>query len=183
MTLKVPPYISQASASRNEFVLPYREALELIELARAARVMVLGWEGWLRRPDGTVGHAGNQGTTSLDDLTPSEAADVAAATIREDYADWCREPRPEELLFCITLSNSYIRWSGTDVEHLPFAELLTEISPSGEVLRELGLDSNHEVVHRAPSANARGLFDNQIVEISASRSDVSPQHFDLLWRR
>jgi hypothetical protein len=105
--LHVPPHILRVSASDDELVLPYREALELVELARAARMLILGWEGWFRYPDGAVGHATYQGTVSLEDLTFWEAADLVASTIREDYADWSREPHEEELLFCITLKGEY----------------------------------------------------------------------------
>mgnify|MGYP000222765409 CR=1 FL=1 len=64
---------------------------------------------------------------------------------------------------------------------LPFAELLTEISPAGVVLRELGLNGDHEVVHRAPTVTNRGMFDNQVVSLANPRTDFSVQNFERLW--
>jgi hypothetical protein len=63
-------------------------------------------------------------------------------------------------------SHSYIRWTRADIEELPFAKLLTEISPVGVVLRELGLNGDHEIVHRAPTVTNRGMFDNQVVSLA-----------------
>ena len=105
--LHVPPHILRASISERELVLPYREALELVDVARRSRVLILGWEGWLRYPDGAPGHATQQGTVSLHDLSVCEAADLVASTIRDDYAHWRREPHEEELLFCITIDGEY----------------------------------------------------------------------------
>ncbi len=78
-------------------------------------------------------------------------------------------------------SHSYVRWTETEITGLPFAELLTEISALGVVLREVGLNANHEVVHRAPTGTSRGLFDNQAVSLAASRNDFEVQYFEQLW--
>ena len=78
-------------------------------------------------------------------------------------------------------SHSYIRWTRADIDELPFAELLKEISPAGVVLRELGLKGDHEVVHRAPTVTNRGMFDNQVVSLANPRTDFSVQYFERLW--
>jgi hypothetical protein len=52
----LPRELALQSASPNEVVLPYLQAIEALEVYARARRRVLGWEGWIRRPDGSVGH-------------------------------------------------------------------------------------------------------------------------------
>ncbi len=74
--------------------------------------MVIAWEGWIRYPDGRVGHsAKHQGSF---DFQPEEgephlqavqrAAEPAKQTIAEAKTEWDREPEVPgaSLYFCIT---------------------------------------------------------------------------------
>lgn len=80
----------------------------------------------------------------------------------------------------------YLSWTEHDIEGLTtlgVARLLTEIDDHGRVLREIGLDAEGSVVHRAPSLDGnRGLFDNQLVSVGDLRSQLSREEFEMAWR-
>ena len=92
--------LQQYSASHRELVLSLPKALEALAAYEAKGVKVQGWEGWLRYPDGRLGHSRvHQGTAG----GPWERPDLAR-TMQEAQAEHDREPeRPgTELLFSIT---------------------------------------------------------------------------------
>ena len=91
----------QSSLSTRELVLRLPEALVVLEALAAAKVPVLGWEGWIRYPDGKVGHSREyQGTVSID-RNPGEAlsdyvqrsVSFARQTIIDSRDAWDRELR------------------------------------------------------------------------------------------
>jgi hypothetical protein len=93
------------SASINELVLPLPEAIAALGILEQSGDPLLGWEGWLRRPDGRLGHsARHQGTVDLSHLSPSEAYAFAKSTMQQSQAEHDSNPEVpgSELLFCIT---------------------------------------------------------------------------------
>ena len=67
----------------------------------------LGWEGWLRTPDGQVGHGdAPQGTADLSELTKEQALDLSRRTIHAAHAEWNGSTAHPgaELLFCISVA-------------------------------------------------------------------------------
>ena len=81
---------------------------------------------------------------------------------------------------------TYVRWTERDINGLNalgMAELLTEVAPNGQVLREIGLNSSGEIVHVAPTARDNyGQFDLQQLDMSAPREDdLNASEFEALW--
>ena len=103
----LPAELVQRSLSDREIVLEYADALAALEhLSRADRKL-LGWEGWLRHPDGSAGHSSrHQGTVSLEHLSPSEAVALCRDTINSAHAAWERDPEVlgARLYFCLTVA-------------------------------------------------------------------------------
>jgi len=110
----LPPHLRAASLSDREIVLPYREALQAIEILQAAGWAVFAWEGWVKHPNGTHGHHGDyQGTV---DLRPSpgesradfiqRAADFCKSTMLNDQLRFEEDPvrRGYTLYFCLVAS-------------------------------------------------------------------------------
>jgi hypothetical protein len=104
-TALLPHQITAKSISKNEIVLPITEALEAIDFMTSCDIRILGWEGWLKASDGRIGH-GNapQGTSSLEELTVQEAAQLCKETIKKTFLLWKKEniETTDELYFCIT---------------------------------------------------------------------------------
>ena len=93
------------SASDQELVLPLASALEALGILERSGVVVLGWEGWLRYPDGRLGHsAKHQGTSSEQLATPPEQRAWLSRTMRLSQSEHDASPEipGSELLFCIT---------------------------------------------------------------------------------
>lgn len=97
--------LQRLSASQSELVLPYPHAMNALELLEAAGGSLLGWEGWLRYPDGRLGHSLLHQGADTSGLDPSEAYRMARNTI-------CLSQKEHEsqasmagvhLLFCITV--------------------------------------------------------------------------------
>ena len=93
------------SASRSELVLPLSEAIAALGFLEQSGDTLLGWEGWLRRLDGCLGHcARHQGTVDLSHLSLPEAYAFAKSTMQQSQAEHDSNPEVlgSELLFCIT---------------------------------------------------------------------------------
>jgi hypothetical protein len=83
----------------------------------------------------------------------------------------------------------YRKWTEDDIERLSEDEgiviLYTEIDLDGNVRREIGLNNEGKVIHKCPSELYRygtyGLFDNQKVLITESRSLIKKEEFERLW--
>lgn len=100
----IPKELLSHSLSDREIVLPYPDVIAMIHRLPQFGLRLLGWEGWLRYPDGRVGHSGRQGTVDLSDMSPVDAAEFCIRTIEEAHAEAMREPEPGELYFCVTVN-------------------------------------------------------------------------------
>lgn len=100
----LPHGIRAQSISDREVVLPLDAALAAIDIIEARGLHILGWEGWLKYPDGRHGHGGPMGSASLENLSPADAAELCRRTIAEEAARWREENprRAEQMYFCIT---------------------------------------------------------------------------------
>lgn len=97
--------IKGRSESPDEIVVNYIDAMELLYIFERNNTKVLGWEGWVKHSDGSVGHSQKyQGTTDLSHMPNTSAIALVKSTIMQANTEW--EERPEvtdaELLFCIT---------------------------------------------------------------------------------
>ena len=98
--------LQQLSASQNELVLPYVQAMKALELLESAGASLLGWEGWLRYPDRRLGHSPLHQGVDTSKLAPSEAYRLARDTIcisQKEYES-TSAMADVQLLFCITVS-------------------------------------------------------------------------------
>ena len=83
----LPKTLREQSLSDREVVLPYQEALQALDLFTVARRPLLGWEGWVKYPDGKHGHApSGMGTTNIE----QETGEVWEAYVHRS-ARFCRE--------------------------------------------------------------------------------------------
>ncbi|BCB09229.1 hypothetical protein HHSLTHF2_31190 [Vreelandella venusta] len=58
--------IINRSAVEDEIVVGYADAMELLRILRGKTTRVLGWEGWVKYADGSLGHSQeHQGTVDL----------------------------------------------------------------------------------------------------------------------
>jgi hypothetical protein len=80
---------------------------EALEIFARARRRVLGWEGWIRTPDGRVGHGdAPMGCEDLSAFNDQEAIAICRQTIDAAHSAWngsVAHPGAE-LLFCIALA-------------------------------------------------------------------------------
>ncbi len=87
----LPTEFIEHSLSKSELVLPKAIAIKAIKFLRDHKIPILGWEGWVKYPDGSAGHPPVVlGTTSLDDLTAEEVAELCIKTICNDHEEWSR---------------------------------------------------------------------------------------------
>ena len=97
--------IESRSASKDEIFVEYMDAMELLHIFVENNTRVLGWEGWIMFPDGSLGPSQKyQGTTDLSAMPNSSAIALAKSTIMQAHAEWEEKPEVENavLLFCIT---------------------------------------------------------------------------------
>jgi len=103
----LPRELALQSASPTEVVLPYLLAIDALEVYARARRRVLGWEGWIRNPDGSVGHGDSvRGSRDLSTLDAQQAMTTCRRTIDDAHSAWnssATDPGTE-LLFCITIA-------------------------------------------------------------------------------
>jgi hypothetical protein len=108
----LPKDMKARSLSDSEIVLSYKDALKALDIFDHADLAFLGWEGWAKYHDGTVGHCDYQGTESID-RKPDEpwksyakrGYDFVKKTITDDYKDWEKSEHAKkyELYFCISV--------------------------------------------------------------------------------
>jgi len=99
--------LQRLSVSQSELVLPYPHAITALQLLEATGATLLGWEGWLRYPDGRLGHSDmHQGTTDTSVLSSSEAYSWAKASMRlsQNEHELQNETTDIKLLFCIIVN-------------------------------------------------------------------------------
>ena len=97
--------IKHRSSSDDELVVGYTDAMELLFIFEKNKTKVLGWEGWIKYPDGRLGHSKwHQGTDDLSSLPQSSSIALSKSTIMQSYTEWLEKPEivGAELLFCIT---------------------------------------------------------------------------------
>jgi hypothetical protein len=105
----LPRELALQSASASEIVLPYAQALEALEVIARAGRRVVGWEGWIRTPDGAVGHGDTaMGLDSLSTLDGQQAIARCRQTIGEAYSAWNKSAAHPgtDLLFNITVASA-----------------------------------------------------------------------------
>jgi len=105
MQVSIPEHLVSASASERELVLPFAASLEALNAIAAGGGRILGWDGWLRRSDGSLGHsAAHQGTANLTGIVQDEVLELCRKTMAAANREHSHSPeiRGSELLFCIT---------------------------------------------------------------------------------
>ena len=108
----LPGDLRDRSFSKNEIVLPCDDTLEAIRVLEENGWAILSWEGWLRYPDGRVGHSPQfQGTVDiLRDPEESwqsyvhRSAAFSRDTVSQANREWgqASEESRAKLLFCIS---------------------------------------------------------------------------------
>ena len=86
-------------------VVSYSDAMELLYIYKENETKILGWEGWVEHPDGTLGHSErHQGTVDLSRMNNLSAISLAHSTIMQAHTEWETKPEINDavLLFCIT---------------------------------------------------------------------------------
>jgi hypothetical protein len=104
----VPANLAERSLSARELVLPYPQVLDALDALERRECGLSGWEGWIRYPDGRVGHsARHQGMAGMESLARSEAYRLVRAAIEEAQDQWVVQPESPrgELYFCISAAN------------------------------------------------------------------------------
>ena len=97
--------IRERSVSPSELVLSFDDAMQALDLLQQRGARVRGWEGWLRYPDGRLGHSErHQGTADLSAIAAAAAFELCRRSMREAHQAFRSAPDREasELLFCIT---------------------------------------------------------------------------------
>ncbi len=97
--------IINRSAVEDEIVVGYADAMELLRILRGKTTRVLGWEGWVKYADGSLGHSlEHQGTVDLSSMSRESAIMLSESTITLANKEWQDNPEISnaELLFCIT---------------------------------------------------------------------------------
>ncbi len=101
--------LKKRSVSADELVLPYSDALELLELFERNSMPVSGWEGWLQYDDGSLGHSRiYQGTVGLSEMPMLSALVLVKSSITEANIEWSQSPEVSnaKLLFCIVAGDT-----------------------------------------------------------------------------
>ncbi|QYK06878.1 hypothetical protein [Shewanella zhangzhouensis] len=96
--------IKGRSESKDEFVVGYTDAMELLSLFEQSNTQVLGWEGWLKYENGKFGHSQKyQGTADLSAMPNTSAIALIKSTIMQAHTEWQEKPEVSNvsLLFCI----------------------------------------------------------------------------------
>lgn len=76
----------------------------------------------------------------------------------------------------------FLAWTESDIEGLDLAIIYTEVTKSGSVIREVGLNSNGVVIHKCPSRfSPKGYFDLAVISVKKITNDISSQEFEALW--
>ena len=100
--------IKNRSESKSEIVVCYTDAMELLYIFESQSTQVLGWEGWLKYQNGTLGHSLKyQGTTDLSLMPTSSAIALVKSSIMQAHSEWQEKPEVvnADLLFCITTND------------------------------------------------------------------------------
>lgn len=109
----LPKKLAAKSISDREIVLAYDDVFEAIEHLVANDYFVFAWEGWIKYPDGKLGHSGqHQGTVSFwgtkghpVEQQMKEAAVFVKDTIQKSQQEWNTMPEfvGGILYFCLSV--------------------------------------------------------------------------------
>ncbi len=114
----LPQGLREQSLSQREIVLPYRQALEALSVLMAAKRALLGWEGWVKYPDGHHGHAPGGGM----------GADIA----RREGETWVDYVHRSARLCGETMNREQQAWEANrEYTHLVLCFCLTATPPEG----------------------------------------------------
>jgi len=96
--------IKRRSESTDELIVNYTDALELLYLYENDNTEVIGWEGWIKSPDGSLTHSRRyQGKNDFFRMSKTSTIALIKSTIMQSYVEW--DERPEvngaDLLYCI----------------------------------------------------------------------------------
>jgi hypothetical protein len=97
--------IKSRSVSDNEIIVEYIDAMEILDIFERNRTKVLGWQGIIMYPNGSLGGSEkHQGTTDLSTMPIMSAIAFTKWTIMQSHTEWEEKPERENatLLFCIT---------------------------------------------------------------------------------
>ncbi len=98
--------IESRSYSNREMVIEYIDAMELLYIYEQNNIKVLGWEGWIKYSNGSLGCSQKyMGTSDLSDMPNLSAVSLIKSTIMQAHTEWELIPEFEDsiLLFCITI--------------------------------------------------------------------------------
>nr|AAN16073.1 ORF104 [uncultured bacterium] len=82
-----------------------QRAIDALQVMEQSGIVVMGWKGWLRYPDGKLGHSlRHQGTAATSQLTQTEMYAWLRSTMYKSQVEHHHHPEASgsELLFCIT---------------------------------------------------------------------------------
>lgn len=109
----LPEALHKQSLPEREIVLPFREALQALEILAAAGYSLQGWEGWIRYANSKYGHPPsvigevefrrNPGQTWVDYV--QETILFCRQTIKEEQKHWNNQAKSQEqvLYFCLSI--------------------------------------------------------------------------------
>ncbi len=67
--------------------------MELLRILRGKTTRVLGWEGWVKYPDGSLSHSQeHQGTVDLSSMSRESAIMLSESTITLANKEWQENP-------------------------------------------------------------------------------------------
>ncbi len=108
----LPQVLRKQSLSHREIVLPYQQALEALEVLVRANWALLGWEGWVKYPDGRHGHTPGgvmgieverkEGEAWADYVQRS--AHLCRETMNREQQVWEANPEYAHLVLCFCLT-------------------------------------------------------------------------------
>jgi hypothetical protein len=109
----LPQALREQSLSEQEIVWPSHEALAVLELLVRARWALLGWEGWVKYPDGRHGQTPG-GVLATESIEPEagetwesyvqRSARECAETILKEHRAWDASPGSAHLVLCFCLT-------------------------------------------------------------------------------
>ena len=97
--------IKARSESKEEIVVEYADAMELLYIFEKSQTKVLGWEGWIKHENGKMSHSIKyQGNTDLSEMPILSALLLTKSTVMQAHTEWEEKPEANNavLLFCIT---------------------------------------------------------------------------------
>jgi hypothetical protein len=114
----LPQVLREQSLSQREIVLPYRQALEALWVLMTARWALLGWEGWVKYPDGRHG--------------PTPGGVMGADVARKEGETWADYVHRSARLCRETMTREQQAWEANrEYAHLVLCFCLTATPPEG----------------------------------------------------